>query len=114
MSMVNLFFLTGNFLHPLTPSIMLHLARAVSDHFISNEKGTYARVPNTEPWLPRGLAGRGAGEKTVSTVLAGGVWTKLCFCFRLLFPISLLICLFWKKRLSNRKQNNSHFDPKNS
>ena len=44
MSMVNLFFLTGNFLHPLTPSIMLHLARVVSDDFISNERGTWARL----------------------------------------------------------------------
>lgn len=46
--MVNLFSLTGNFLQPFTPSIMLRLARVVSDDFISDERGPCARLQNTE------------------------------------------------------------------
>jgi hypothetical protein len=63
MSAVNLFSLTGNFPHLLTPSITQHWARVVSDRFISSGKDTYARLPSAERLRPQGaLAGGGGGQ----------------------------------------------------
>lgn len=75
MSTVNLFFLTGNFLHLLTPSIMLHLVRVVSDHFISSEKGIHARFPSMDRCWSGG-AGQ-SSKKRGSVLLTLGVWTRL-------------------------------------